>query len=61
MCFVQFEFELSSKIGTKYCTMKVKNDILPQNVVDKLRHDICLGLFEKQIKLTPEIERNVQK
>lgn len=62
----QFEFELSSKIGTKYHSMNLNDEILPKEMINNLRrnsltNDINLGLFEKEIRLTPELKKKIKE
>lgn len=61
----QFEFEISSKIGTKYLSMKFKNEILTDENIKRFKKsnisdgNINLDLFEREIKLTPELKKKL--
>lgn len=62
----QFKFELSSKIGTKYDSIVLNDEVLTKEMIIALRkkslvNDIKLGLFEKEIKLTPELKMKIKE
>lgn len=60
----QFEYELTSKMGTQFYSLNIKDEILSTEMINNLKknissNDINFGMFEKELKLTPELKKKI--